>query len=50
MKKAPTVPMLWQRRPLLAGTNVAGAFGSPVWTGQWDFATIGLKDPSKSKG
>ncbi|MFD7589216.1 ABC transporter substrate-binding protein [Kitasatospora sp. NPDC059811] len=50
LKKAPTVPLLWLRRPLLAGTNVAGAFGHPVWTGQWDFATIGLKDPSKSKG
>ncbi|MGK4585496.1 ABC transporter substrate-binding protein [Kitasatospora sp. HPMI-4] len=50
LKKAPTVPLLWQRRPLLAGTNVAGAFGHPAWTGQWDFATIGLKDPSKSKG
>ncbi|MFJ5118931.1 MULTISPECIES: ABC transporter substrate-binding protein [unclassified Kitasatospora] len=50
MKKAPAVPVLWQRRPLLVGTNIAGAFGHPVWTGFFDFATIGLKDPSKSQG
>ena len=50
LAKAPAVPLLWPRRPLMAGTNVAGAFGHPVWTGMFDFATIGLKDPSKNKG
>ncbi|GGU97485.1 ABC transporter substrate-binding protein [Kitasatospora herbaricolor] len=50
MKKSPAVPLLWQRRPLLVGTNVAGAFGHPVWTGMFDFATIGLKDPAKGQG
>lgn len=50
MHKSPAVPLLWQRKPLLVGTNVAGAFGHSAWTGQFDFAVIGLKDPSKSQG
>ncbi|MFI6446848.1 ABC transporter substrate-binding protein [Kitasatospora sp. NPDC050543] len=50
LKKAPAVPTLWQRRAILVGTNIAGAYGHPVWTGMLDFATIGLKDPSKSQG
>ncbi|MFC9330645.1 ABC transporter substrate-binding protein [Kitasatospora sp. NPDC057015] len=50
MAKSPAVPTLWQRRPLLVGTNIAGAFGHPVWAGFFDFATLGLKDPSKSQG
>ncbi|MFI1533133.1 ABC transporter substrate-binding protein [Streptomyces anandii] len=49
-RKSPAVPLLWPRKPLLAGDNVAGAFGHPVWTGQFDFAVIGLKDPAKSRG
>ncbi|MGC5341993.1 ABC transporter substrate-binding protein [Streptomyces sp. DT24] len=48
LAKAPAVPLLWPRRPLMVGTNVAGAFGHPVWTGMFDFATIGLKNPSKN--
>ncbi|MFJ1584730.1 ABC transporter substrate-binding protein [Streptomyces sp. NPDC088197] len=50
MHKSPAVPLLWQRKPLLVGTNVAGAFGHSAWTGQFDFAVIGLKDPAKSQG
>ncbi|MFC7979027.1 ABC transporter substrate-binding protein [Streptomyces cinereoruber] len=47
---SPAVPLLWERKPLLVGDNIAGAFGHPSWTGQFDFAVIGLKDPSRSKG
>ncbi|MFF7635432.1 ABC transporter substrate-binding protein [Kitasatospora sp. NPDC008050] len=43
MDAAPTVPLTWQKKPLLVGTNIAGAFASPVWSGQIDYATIGLK-------
>lgn len=50
MAKSPSVPLLWERKPLLVGDNVAGAFGHPVWTGQFDYAVIGLNDPAKSKG
>ncbi|MCZ2524191.1 ABC transporter substrate-binding protein [Streptomyces sp. HB2AG] len=50
LRKSPAVPLLWKRKPLLVGDNVAGAFGHPAWTGQFDFAVIGLKDPSRSKG
>lgn len=50
MRESPAVPLLWQRKPLLVGTNVAGAFGHSAWTGQFDFAVIGLKDPAKSAG
>ncbi|MEU9676878.1 MULTISPECIES: ABC transporter substrate-binding protein [Streptomyces] len=48
--KSPAVPLLWERKPLLVGDNIAGAFGHPSWTGQFDFAVIGLKDPSRSQG
>ena len=50
LAKNPAVPMLIERKPLMIGTNVAGAFGHPVWAGQLDYGTIGLKDPSKSQG
>ncbi|MFJ5547430.1 ABC transporter substrate-binding protein [Streptomyces sp. NPDC093225] len=50
MAKAPAVPVLLERKPLLVGTNIAGAFGHPVWVGQIDYATVGLKDPAKSQG
>lgn len=50
MKKSPSVPILLERKPLLVGTNIAGAFGHPVWTGTIDYATVGLKDPSKGQG
>ena len=50
MRKAPAVPLMWQRRPLLVGTNVAGAFGNSGYAGMIDMAVIGLKDPSKSQG
>ncbi|MFI1769041.1 ABC transporter substrate-binding protein [Streptomyces sp. NPDC020800] len=49
MNQVPAVPLLWQRKPLLAGSNIAGAFGHPAWTGQFDYAVIGLVDPSKSQ-
>ncbi|CAM5546284.1 ABC transporter substrate-binding protein [Streptomyces spiroverticillatus] len=50
LAKHPAVPMIIGRKPLLVGTNVAGAFGHPVWSGQLDYATIGLKDPKKNQG
>ncbi|MFB6890620.1 ABC transporter substrate-binding protein [Kitasatospora sp. NPDC056327] len=50
LKKAPAVPLLWQRRPLLVGTNVAGAFGAAGYAGMLDLAAVGLKDPAKSQG
>lgn len=43
MDEAPTVPLTWQKKPLLVGTNIAGAFASPVWSGQIDYANVGLK-------
>ncbi|WP_395296865.1 ABC transporter substrate-binding protein [Kitasatospora hibisci] len=50
LKKAPAVPLMWQRRPLLTGTNVAGAFGNSGYAGMIDMAVVGLKDPAKSQG
>ncbi|MFE9254255.1 ABC transporter substrate-binding protein [Streptomyces sp. NPDC006879] len=50
LAKSPSVPLLLERKPLLVGTNVAGAFGHPVWSGTIDYATVGLKDPAKSQG
>ncbi|MFJ9342848.1 ABC transporter substrate-binding protein [Streptomyces sp. NPDC101733] len=50
MKRSPSVPLLLERKPLLVGTNIAGAFGHPVWTGTIDYGTVGLKDPAKSRG
>ncbi|MEU9130022.1 ABC transporter substrate-binding protein [Kitasatospora sp. NPDC048540] len=43
MDKSPAVPMTWQKKPLLVGSNIAGAFAHPVWSGQLDYAVIGLK-------
>ncbi|MFF6995937.1 ABC transporter substrate-binding protein [Streptomyces sp. NPDC008313] len=48
--KSPAVPLLWERKPLLVGDNIAGAFGHSAWTGQFDFGVIGLKDPDKGQG
>ncbi|OII64580.1 ABC transporter substrate-binding protein [Streptomyces sp. CC53] len=48
LRKAPVVPAVSERTPLLVGTNVAGAFGHTSFGGQIDYATVGLKDPSKS--
>ncbi|MET9696525.1 ABC transporter substrate-binding protein [Streptomyces sp. NPDC006529] len=50
MAKSPSVPLFLERKPLLVGPNIAGAFGHPVWVGQIDYATVGLKDPAKSQG
>ncbi|KJK56686.1 ABC transporter substrate-binding protein [Saccharothrix sp. ST-888] len=43
MDKSPAVPLVWQKKPLLVGSNIAGAFAHPVWSGQLDYAVIGLK-------
>ncbi|MFE5795413.1 ABC transporter substrate-binding protein [Streptomyces sp. NPDC056503] len=48
LAKAPVAPAATKRRSLLVGTNVAGAYGHTSWGGQIDYATVGLKDPSKS--
>ncbi|MFC9242528.1 ABC transporter substrate-binding protein [Streptomyces sp. NPDC057136] len=49
LAKAPTMPAVIERYPLLLGTNVAGAFGHTSFGGQVDYATVGLKEPAKSK-
>ncbi len=43
MDASPAVPLSWQKKPLLVGSNIAGAFANPVWSAQLDYATIGLK-------
>ncbi|WP_457031827.1 ABC transporter substrate-binding protein [Kitasatospora sp. P5_F3] len=43
MDKSPAVPLVWAKKPLLVGSNIAGAFAHPVWAGQVDYAVIGLK-------
>ncbi|MGR4880442.1 ABC transporter substrate-binding protein [Streptomyces sp. LARHCF249] len=48
LAKAPAVPAVIERMPLLLGTNIAGAFGHSSFGGQLDYATIGLKDPAAS--
>ncbi|MBB4986738.1 MULTISPECIES: ABC transporter substrate-binding protein [Streptomyces] len=48
LAKAPVAPGAMKRRSLLVGTNIAGAYGHTSWSGQIDYATVGLKDPSKS--
>ncbi|MEU7038963.1 ABC transporter substrate-binding protein [Streptomyces sp. NPDC046237] len=48
LAKAPTAPAIIERWPLVLGPNIAGAFGHTSFGGQIDYATIGLKDPSKS--
>ncbi|MFB7513305.1 ABC transporter substrate-binding protein [Streptomyces sp. NPDC056144] len=48
LAKSPAAPALVRRKPLLVGTNIAGAYGHVGFSGQIDYATIGLKDPSKS--
>ncbi|MER7519563.1 ABC transporter substrate-binding protein [Streptomyces sp. NPDC126499] len=48
LAKAPTVPAVVERLPLLVGPNIAGAFGHTSFGGQIDYATVGLKDPAKS--
>ncbi|UYQ63411.1 ABC transporter substrate-binding protein [Streptomyces peucetius] len=50
LAKAPTAPAVIERMPLLVGTNIAGAFGHTSFGGQIDYATVGLKNPSKSQG
>ncbi|UQA92105.1 ABC transporter substrate-binding protein [Streptomyces halobius] len=49
LAKAPAVPVLMRRWPLVLGTNIAGAYGQTSFGGQLDYATVGLKDPAKSK-
>ncbi|MFI9201941.1 ABC transporter substrate-binding protein [Streptomyces sp. NPDC053048] len=50
LAKAPTVPVLIRRWPLVLGTNIAGAYGHTSFGGQLDYATVGLKDPAKGQG
>ncbi|KIZ15262.1 ABC transporter substrate-binding protein [Streptomyces natalensis] len=49
LAKAPAVPVLVRRWPLVVGGNIAGAYGQTSYGGQLDYATVGLKDPSKSQ-
>ncbi|MFD7644346.1 ABC transporter substrate-binding protein [Kitasatospora sp. NPDC059795] len=43
MDLSPAVPLIWQKKPVLVGSNIAGAYAHPVWAGQLDYAAIGLK-------
>ncbi|MGW4379849.1 ABC transporter substrate-binding protein [Kitasatospora sp. NPDC004531] len=43
MDASPAVPLVWARKPVLVGSNIAGAYAHPVWAGQLDYAAIGLK-------
>ncbi|GAA2145758.1 ABC transporter substrate-binding protein [Kitasatospora kazusensis] len=43
MDESPAVPMSWQKKPLLVGSNIAGAYANSVWSGELDYAAIGLK-------
>ncbi|MFE0042498.1 ABC transporter substrate-binding protein [Streptomyces albireticuli] len=49
LAQAPAVPVLVRRWPLVLGTNIAGAYGHTSFGGQIDYATVGLKDPAKSR-
>ncbi|ANZ20588.1 ABC transporter solute-binding protein [Streptomyces noursei ATCC 11455] len=49
LKQAPAVPVLVRRWPLVLGGNIAGAYGHTSYGGQLDYASVGLKDPSKSQ-
>ncbi|MEV5507670.1 ABC transporter substrate-binding protein [Streptomyces orinoci] len=49
LAKAPAVPVLVRRWPLVLGTNIAGAYGQTSFGGQLDYASVGLKDPSKAR-
>ena len=49
MKKSPSIPILMERKPLLVGPNIAGAYGHPVWTGTVDYGSVGLKDPRRAR-
>ncbi|MFE9368576.1 ABC transporter substrate-binding protein [Streptomyces sp. NPDC006711] len=48
LAKAPAIPVLVRRWPLVVGKNIAGAYGQTSFGGQIDYATIGLKNPSTS--
>ncbi|WP_406507879.1 ABC transporter substrate-binding protein [Streptomyces sp. NBC_00212] len=48
LTKAPAVPVLVRRWPLVLGTNIAGGYGQTSFGGQLDYATVGLKNPAKS--
>ncbi|MCA6095500.1 ABC transporter substrate-binding protein [Streptomyces sp. SCA3-4] len=50
LAKAPAVPVLVRRWPLVLGTNIAGAYGQTSFGGQLDYAAVGLKDPAGSRG
>lgn len=43
MQLSPMVPLIHDKLPLLHGSKVTGAFGHPIWEGEFDFATIGVK-------
>lgn len=43
MQLSPMVPLIYDKLPLLYGSKVTGTFGSPIWEGEFDFATLGVK-------
>ncbi|YCK33835.1 ABC transporter substrate-binding protein [Actinomadura sp. ATCC 39365] len=43
MQSSPAVPYAWDRKPILVGKDVSGAVGHPVWSGQLDFAVLGVR-------
>ncbi|MBO2463523.1 ABC transporter substrate-binding protein [Actinomadura violacea] len=43
MQASPMIPLIYDKLPLLRGSKVTGAIGHPIWEGEYDFATIGVK-------
>ncbi|WP_084262771.1 ABC transporter substrate-binding protein [Actinomadura formosensis] len=43
MGLSPMIPLIHDKLPLLHGSKVTGTFGHPIWEGEFDFATIGVK-------
>ncbi|TYK51191.1 ABC transporter substrate-binding protein [Actinomadura decatromicini] len=44
MQASPMVPLIHDKLPLLRGSKVTGAFGHPIWEGEFDFATLGVSE------
>ncbi len=43
MQDAPVVPFLWDKAPVLIGSNVVGAYGHVAYVGRLDLVSLGLR-------
>jgi peptide/nickel transport system substrate-binding protein len=43
MQDAPVVPFLWDKAPVLIGSNVVGAYGHIAYVGRLDLVSLGLR-------